>query len=43
MERSVKPKGIAPVFIAQLTNPERHGKMVRELPFDVCELNLRPI
>jgi 4,5-dihydroxyphthalate decarboxylase len=40
MEGSVKPEGIDPVFITELTNPERHGKMVRELAFDVCELNL---
>jgi hypothetical protein len=31
MEGSVKPEGIDPVFIPELTNPERRGKMVREL------------
>ena len=40
MEGSVKREGIDPVFITELTNPERHGKMARELAFDVCELNL---
>ena len=40
MDGSVKPEGIEPVFITVLTNPERHGRMVRELAFDVCELNL---
>ena len=40
MDGSVKPEGIDPVFITELTNPERHGRMARELAFDVCELNL---
>ena len=40
MDGTVKPKGIDLVFITELTNPERHGRMVRELAFDVCELNL---
>ncbi|MEA3026305.1 MAG: 4,5-dihydroxyphthalate decarboxylase [Alphaproteobacteria bacterium] len=40
MDGTVKPQGIDLVFITQLTNPERHGRMVRELAFDVCELNM---
>jgi 4,5-dihydroxyphthalate decarboxylase len=40
MDGTVKPQGIDLVFITELTNPERHGAMVRDLAFDVCELNL---
>ena len=40
MDGAVKPPGIDLVFITELTNPERHGRMVRDLAFDVCELNL---
>jgi 4,5-dihydroxyphthalate decarboxylase len=40
MDGTVKPQGIDLVFITELTNPERHGRMVRDLAFDVCELNL---
>jgi 4,5-dihydroxyphthalate decarboxylase len=39
MDGTVKPEGIDLVFITELTNPERHGAMVRNLAFDVCELN----
>jgi 4,5-dihydroxyphthalate decarboxylase len=40
MDGTVKPEGIDLVFITELTNPERHGRMVRNLAFDVCELNM---
>ena len=40
IDGTVKPQGIDLVFITELTNPERHGRMVRDLAFDVCELNL---
>ena len=40
MDGTVKPQGIDLVFITELTNPERHGRMVRDLAFDVCELNI---
>ncbi len=40
IDGSVKPQGLDLVFITELTNPERHGRMVRELAFDICELNL---
>ena len=40
MDGTVKPQGIDLVFITELTNPERHGRMVRDLAFDVCELNM---
>ena len=40
MDGTVKPQGIDIIFITELTNPERHGRMVRDLAFDVCELNM---
>ena len=40
MDGTVKPQGVDLVFITELSNPERHGRMVRDLAFDVCELNL---
>jgi 4,5-dihydroxyphthalate decarboxylase len=40
IDGTVKPQGIDLVFITELTNPERHGRMVRDLAFDVCELNM---
>ena len=40
MDGTVKPQGIDLIFITELTNPERHGRMVRDLAFDVCELNM---
>lgn len=36
MDGTVRPEGIDLVFITDLTNPERHGAMVRNLAFDVC-------
>jgi 4,5-dihydroxyphthalate decarboxylase len=39
IDGTVKPEGIDLVFTTELTNPERHGRMVRDLAFDVCELN----
>jgi len=39
MDGTVRPEGIDLVFITGLTNPERHGAMVRNLAFDICELN----
>ena len=40
MDGTVKPEGIDLVFTTKLSNPERHGRMVRDLAFDVCELNV---
>ncbi len=40
LDGSVKVDGVDLSFITELTNPERHGRMVRELAFDVCELNM---
>ncbi|MGH6741297.1 MAG: ABC transporter substrate-binding protein [Bradyrhizobium sp.] len=40
MDGTIKPQGIDLVFITELTNPERHGRMVRDLAFDICELNM---
>ena len=37
---AVAIEGVEPVFITELSNPERHGLMVRKLAFDVCELNV---
>ena len=40
LDGSVTADGIDLSFITELTNPQRHGRMVRELAFDVCELNM---
>ena len=37
---AVEIEGVEPVFVTELSNPERHGLMVRKLAFDVCELNI---
>jgi 4,5-dihydroxyphthalate decarboxylase len=36
---TVKVDGVDLSFITELSNPERHSRMVQELAFDVCELN----
>lgn len=40
IDGTVKPHGIDLVFTTELSNPERHSRMVRDLAFDICELNL---
>ena len=40
LDGTVKIDGIDMSFITELSNPERHGRMIRELAFDVCELNM---
>jgi 4,5-dihydroxyphthalate decarboxylase len=40
IDGTVKPDGIDLVFTTELSNPERHSRMVRDLAFDVCELNV---
>src|ERR1700678_2001059 len=40
MDGTVKPDGIDLVFTTELSNPERHSRMVHDLAFDVCELNV---
>jgi 4,5-dihydroxyphthalate decarboxylase len=37
---AVEIEGVEPVFVTELSNPERHGLMVKKLAFDVCELNV---
>jgi 4,5-dihydroxyphthalate decarboxylase len=36
----VKVEGIDLHFEPEMTNPVRHGRMVRDLAFDICELNV---
>ena len=40
LDGSVTVDGVDLSFITDLSNPQRHGRMVRDLAFDVCELNL---
>ncbi len=40
LDGTIKTDGINLSFITELSNPERHGRMIRELAFDVCELNI---
>jgi 4,5-dihydroxyphthalate decarboxylase len=40
LDRSVEADGIDLSFVTELSNPERHSRMIRELAFDVCELNM---
>jgi 4,5-dihydroxyphthalate decarboxylase len=37
---TVRAEGLDLVFVDGMNNPERHALMVRELAFDVCELNI---
>lgn len=39
-EGHIKPEGIELDFQPEMTNPVRHRAMVRDLAFDVCELNV---
>jgi 4,5-dihydroxyphthalate decarboxylase len=39
IDGTVAPEGIELSFTTELTNPERHSRMVRDLAFDICELN----
>ena len=38
--KEIEPDGIELLFQPEMTNPVRHGAMVRDLAFDVCELNV---
>jgi len=40
IEHTVKPEGIDLVCITELSNAERHSRMVQKLAFDICELNI---
>lgn len=40
MDGTLPTPGMALDFVTDLTNPERHARMVRDLAFDVCELNI---
>jgi 4,5-dihydroxyphthalate decarboxylase len=39
-ERHIEPEGLSLDFQPEMTNPVRHTAMVRDLAFDVCELNV---
>lgn len=39
-EKLIQPEGLTLDFQPEMTNPVRHRAMVRDLAFDVCELNV---
>jgi 4,5-dihydroxyphthalate decarboxylase len=40
MERRIQPEGVELEFAPEMSNPVRHRGMVRDLAFDLCELNI---
>ena len=40
LDGTIEADGMNLSFVTELSNPERHGRMIRELAFDVCELNM---
>jgi 4,5-dihydroxyphthalate decarboxylase len=39
-EKHIEPEGIELAFQPEMSNPERHGRMARDVAFDICELNV---